>query len=65
MNVKPINGQMSVREQAEAEVRAELAQAAVIKMKRLLKEKISAQQVLAGIDVQIADLERQIEDGTA
>lgn len=65
MNVKPINGQLSVREQAELEVRTERAHAALSKMKRLLKDKIAAQQVLAGIDVQIADLERQIEDGTA
>lgn len=65
MSVTPIKGNLSVREQAELEVRTELAQAAVLKMKRLLKDKIAAQQVLAGIEVQITDLERQIEDGSA
>ena len=56
---------MTVREQAEAEVREEMAKAAVIKMKLLLKNKIAAKKVLAGIEVEITDLEQQIADGTA
>ena len=56
--------ELSVREQAEQEVRKELAAKALEKMKNILRDRAKAEAVLKGFDVQIADLERQIEDGT-
>lgn len=56
--------ELSIREAAEAEVRAEQAKGNKEKMKKLLRDKIAAEQVLKGIDMQIADLEQQIIDGT-
>lgn len=56
---------LSIREQAEKEVREELAAKALGKMKALLRDRAGAAAVLAGIDQQIADYERQITDGTA
>lgn len=55
---------LSVRQQAEQEVRKELAAKALEKMKNILRDRAKAEAVLKGFDVQIADLERQIEDGT-
>lgn len=57
--------QSSIREQAEAEVRKELSAKNLEKMKRLLRDRAGAEAVLKGIDLQIADLEQQIADGTA
>jgi len=57
--------ELTVREQAEAEVRKELADIAKGKMKKLLRDKAAAESVVKGIDLQIADLETQIKDGTA
>lgn len=62
--VTPMRG-LTIREQAEQSVKKELAEKALEKMKKLLRDRAAAQAVLAGIDVQIADLEKQIEDGTA
>jgi F0F1-type ATP synthase membrane subunit b/b' len=55
---------LSIREQAEQEVRKELAEKAKNKMKDLLRQRASAEAVVKGIDLQIADLEQQIVDGT-
>jgi hypothetical protein len=64
-NIKELpQREMTVREQAEAEVRKERAVKAVTEMKKLLRNKVEAEAVIKGIDLQIADLERQIEDGT-
>lgn len=64
-NIKELpQREMTVREQAEAEVRRERAVKAVTEMKKLLRNKIDAEAVIKGIDLQIADLEKQIEDGT-
>lgn len=62
MNVLKITP--SVREQAEAEVRKEIAAKALEKMKCKLRDLASAQAVVKGIELQILDLERQISDGT-
>lgn len=62
-NTTPIRP-LTIREQAEAEVKAELADKAKGQMKKLLRDRAAAVAVVAGIDLQIADLERQIEDGT-
>ncbi|MBK1683466.1 hypothetical protein [Rhodoferax fermentans] len=64
MNIKAITATPSVREQAEAEVRQEQAAKAKEKMKAKLRDLAAAQAVVKGIEIQIADLERQIEDGT-
>jgi hypothetical protein len=55
---------LSIREQAEAEVRKELAAKALEKMKSILRQRAAAEAVLKGFDAQILDLERQIADGT-
>ena len=62
--VTAINTQLSIREQAEQEVRKELGAKALEKMKGILRDRAKAEAILKGFDVQIADLERQIEDGT-
>lgn len=62
-NVKTLPA-LSVRQQAEQEVREERAKKAKEKMKTLMRQRADADQVLKGIDLQIEDLERQIEDGT-
>lgn len=56
---------LTVRQQAEQEVREERAKKAKEKMKTLLRQRADAEQVLNGIDLQIKDFEQQIEDGTA
>jgi hypothetical protein len=63
-NVTKIEKPLSVREQAEAEVRKELAEKAKDKMKVLLRQRAGAVAVVNSIDLQIADLEQQIADGT-
>lgn len=55
---------LSVREQAEREVKAEMAKKAVDQMKKLLRQRAEAQAVVNGFDLQIKDLEQQIADGT-
>ena len=59
------NMPLSVRQQAEQEVREERAKKAKEKMKNLLRQRADAEQVLNAIDLQIKDFEQQIEDGTA
>lgn len=54
----------SIRQQAQEEVQKELAARAIDTMKRKLRELASAQAVVKGIELQIADLEVQIADGT-
>lgn len=54
----------TIRQLAEAEVRSELAAKALVKMKAKLHELASAQAVVKGIELQIADLEVQLRDGT-
>lgn len=54
----------SIREQAQEEVQKELSGVAISKMKSKLRELASAQAVVKGIELQIADLELQIADGT-
>lgn len=56
--------QLSVREQAELEVKKEQAEKAKGMMKALLRQRAAAEATLKGIDLQIADLEQQIADGT-
>ncbi len=56
--------EMTIREQAEAEVKKEQAAKALGTMKSKLRDLAAAQSVVKGIEVQIVDLERQIEDGT-
>jgi len=63
-NVKNLEPSLSIREQAEQEVRKELAEKAKNKMKELLRQRATAEQVVKSIDLQIADLEQQIVDGT-
>ena len=65
MNTNVTTMPLSVRQQAEQEVREERAKKAKEKMKALLRQRADADQVLKGIDLQIEDLEQQIEDGTA
>lgn len=55
----------SILEQAQAEVQKELDAKNLEKMKKLLRDRAAAESVLRGIDMQIADLEQQIADGTA
>lgn len=62
--VTAITTQLSIREQAEQEVRKELGAKALEKMKGILRDRAKAEAILKGFDVQIADLERQIDDGT-
>lgn len=64
MSITNITPVLSIREQAEAEVRKELADKALFQMKAKLRELASAQAVVKGIELQIADLEAQITDGT-
>jgi hypothetical protein len=59
-----MNQGKSIREIAEAEVRQEAAEKAKSQMKQLLRERSAAVAVLAGIDLKIADFEREIADGT-
>lgn len=54
----------TIRQQAEAEVRKELAAKALEKMKVQLRNLAAAQAVVKGIELQITDLETQINDGT-
>ena len=56
--------QLSIREQAELEVRREQAEKAKTAMKNLVRQRAAAEAALKGIDLQIADLEQQIADGT-
>lgn len=56
--------ELSIREQAQAEVAKEQAEKAKGAMKTLLRQRAQAESVLKGIDLQIADLEAQINDGT-
>jgi hypothetical protein len=64
MNITPITPTPSIREQAEAEVRKELADKALFQMKAKLRDLAAAQAVVKGIELQINDLEAQIADGT-
>ena len=63
MNAVP-DRTMTIREQAEMEVKKEQAAKALTAMKKILVERAAAQAVLNGFDLKIADLERQIADGT-
>lgn len=65
MNDNVKNLPLTVRQQAEQEVREERAKKAKEKMKNLLRQRADAEQVLNAIDLQIKDFEQQIEDGTA
>lgn len=62
--VTQIERELTVREQAEQEVRNERAVKAKEAMKKLLRDRANAEAVVKGIDLQIADLEQQIADGT-
>lgn len=63
-NVKNLEPLLSIREQAEQEVRKEQAEKAKNKLKDLLRQRAAAEAVVKGIDLQLADLEQQITDGT-
>lgn len=56
--------ELSILEQAKQEVANELAVKAKERIKAKLRERAAAEAVLKGIDLQIADLEAQIADGT-
>lgn len=55
---------LTIREQAEMEVKKEQAAKALTAMKKVLLERAAAEAVVKGFDMKIADLERQIADGT-
>lgn len=55
---------LTIREVAEKEVREEAAKRAIGLMKGKLRDLASAKAVIAGIELDIADLEAQIADGT-
>ena len=55
----------SIREQAEAKVRAEQLEKNTTEMVKLLREKAAAEQVVRGIELKIIDLEQRIQEGTA
>ena len=57
--------EMSLREQAEAKVREEINASNLVKLTNLIRQREQTKKVLAGIDLQIDDLEQQISDGTA
>lgn len=63
--VTTIKPALSIREQAEAKVRAEQLEKHTAEMVKLLREKAAAEQVLRGIELKITDLEQRIQDGTA
>jgi len=54
----------TIREQAEQEVRAEQAAKGKEKIKGKLRELAAAKAVVAGLELQVADIEQQIADGT-
>jgi hypothetical protein len=56
--------ELSILEQARAEVAKEQAEKAKTALKILLRQRAQAETVLKGIDAQISDLETQIADGT-
>ena len=56
--------ELTIREQAEQEVKKENAAKALKQMTQILRERAAAETVLKGFDAKIADLERQIADGT-
>jgi hypothetical protein len=64
MNAVTTAKPLTILEQAQAEVRKELAAVALTKMKGLLKEKAAAEAVVNGIDQRIADFQQAIDDGT-
>lgn len=55
---------LSIRQQAEEEVKKERGARALGLMKAKLRELASAQAIVKSIELQITDLEIQIEDGT-
>jgi hypothetical protein len=63
MTITKITKPLSIREQAEQEVREEIASKAKNRMKELLRQRAQSEAVLKGIDAQIADYEQQIADG--
>lgn len=63
-DIQTIGGALSIREQAAAEVKRDLAEVAKGKYKALFKQQAAAEAVLQGINLQLADLDRQVEDGT-
>lgn len=63
-NVTTLEKTLSIREQAEAEVRKEQGAKALKLMTTKLRELAAAQAVVKGIELQITDLEQQIADGT-
>lgn len=55
----------TIREQAEEKVQAEQMEKHLAAMTSLIRQRASTEQALAGINMQIADLEARISDGTA
>lgn len=55
----------SLREQAEAKVREEMNANNLVKLTNLIRQREQTKKALAGIELQIEDLEQQIADGTA
>lgn len=63
-NITSAPGKMTIRQQAEMEIKKELAEKAKTKIMAKLRERAAAEAVLKGIDLQLADLEQQLADGT-
>lgn len=56
--------ELTIREQAALEVRKEQGARALREMKKMLTDLAAAEAVVKGFEMKIADLERQIADGT-
>ena len=56
--------ELTIREQAALEVRKEQAARALNEMKKMLTHLAAAEAVVKGFEMKIADMERQIADGT-
>lgn len=56
--------ELTIREQAALEVRKEQGARALKEMKKMLTDLAAAEAVVKGFEMKIADLERQIADGT-
>lgn len=54
----------SIKAEAEAEIREEMLKKAKEALKRKLRDKANAEQIVANVDREIADLEASIEDGS-
>lgn len=63
-NVTKIDNTPSILDQAKAEVAKEKAERAKREMVKVLKDIDAAETVVRGLRLMLADLQRQIDDGT-